>query len=215
MKTWINLFILFVFVGFISCDQAAQKASDTAEEAVEEVSDAVEENTGGGMSLTPEDIEKLQNKFTYDAATGYYKHNRWGGRSPQRRTLTADVYKNGSFTLASVYYGDAKVDHNRIIVTAGDQRMTSDRVTLSNESEHVVQKDKDKRYEINYYTNYRDKGIFEAIGKGIEGEINVRFDGPDRSSSVPLNSEDMAALKDCYMLSLLLRSGAVTPPVEE
>ena len=203
-----------VLVGMIACDQAAQKASDTAEDAVEEVAETAEKSSEGGLSFTPEELEKFPNKFTYDAATGYYKHNRWGGRSPKRRTLTADVYKNGSFTLASVYYGESKVNHNRIIVTAGGERMVSERVTLSNESEHVVQADGSKRYETNYYTNYRDKGIFEALGKGVDGEITIRFDGPDRSSEVPLNGEDLQALKDCYTLSLLLRSGTITPPTE-
>ena len=208
-----------ILVGAVACDQAAQKTAEVAEDAVEEVADATEGKAPGDMSFTPEELEKFQNKFTYDAATGYYKHNRWGGRTPNRRTLTVDVYNNGGFILSSVYYGESKLNHNRVIVTAGEERIPTYRVKLNDEAEHVVQADGDKRYEINSYSNYSDENvykIFTTLGKGVNGDVKLRFDHPDRASAdIPMNGEDLAAIQDCYKLSLLLRSGAITPPAGE
>jgi len=217
---WINFLFIVALLGWVGCNQPA--ASSSEGEATEETAEATEtsaseeERPSNAMSFTEDDIEKLQNKFTYDPSTGYFKHNLWGGRSPKRRTLTVDVYNNGSYILASNYYGESNLQHNRVIVEVGDESMSTESIAVGNENEHVVQTDEDKRFEINYYSNYRDNGIFEAIGKNPEKEVSIKFDSPKASSNaVPLPQQDQEAIADAYLLSMLIRAGQVTIPAEE
>ncbi len=216
---WINFFVTLVMLGWIACDQPAQQSSESATDEAETTETTSEEESTTprqGMSFTPDEIEALQNKFTYDPASGYYKHNLWAGRAPKRRTLTVDVYNNGSYILSSNYYGQSNLGHNRVIVGVGEESMTTERISTSNEGEHVVQTDEGSRFEINNYTNYRDNGIFEAIGKNPEAEVEIKFDSPRASSNaVPLPEQDKEAIVDAYLLSMLIRAGKVTIPEEE
>ena len=198
---------LFIAFTLSSCGDSASSTATTDEDTTEETA-TTEETTGGdSFAMTPEDIEALKAKFTVDES-GYYYHNYWGKRWPQRRTLKAVVNQTGYYYLSSVYFGEKAPNHNRIIVKVGDQSMNSDRVKL-NSDDHQTQKDGSKKYEVNNYTNYRDKGIFEAIGKAPEGtEVSIRFDGPDSYSEAPMSANDFTAVKECYQLSLVLRMEA-------
>jgi len=218
---WFNFFIIIVMLGWVACDQPAKQSTadagdDTAGATETATTDGESTAPKKGMSFTPDEIEALKNKFTYDPSSGYFKHNLWAGRAPKRRTLTVDVFNNGSYILSSNYYGENNLGHNRIIVEVGDETMSSERISTSNEREHIVQTDESKRFEINNYTNYRDNGIFEAIGKNPEAEVEIKFDSPRASSNmVPLPEQDKEAIIDAYFLSMLIRAGQVTIPAEE
>ena len=208
------LMVLMLAIFVASCGDtktAASADADTSaatEEATQQ-EDATAQSSGSAMSLTEKDIEALKAKFTFDEATGYYYHNHWNRNFPTRRTLTADVNKTGYFYLCSNFYGNKGINHSKIEVQIGEgEKMASDAINRRETSEHVVQKTADgKVFEVNYYTKYRDKGIFEAIGKSEGEKVQVRFIGTESYTQFEeLKALDVDALKECYMLSLVLRA---------
>lgn len=207
-STWVVL--AFFGMWMTACEGGSTASSEGTEtETTEETTGAEAETTSqdGGFSMTLDQIEELKAKFTYNDEIGYYEHNYWGNRTPTRRTLTAIVNQTGYFVVKSIYYGENPPNHSRVIVTVGDQSITTDRVDLKS-NDHQVVKDAGKTFEINNYTQYRDKGIFEAIGKAAPGtEVNIRFDGPDTFVESAMPENDFTAVKDCYHLSLVLRAG--------
>jgi len=140
--------------------------------------------------------------------TGYYYHNLWNKAWPKRRTLFADINKTGYYYLCSVYHGDRNLKHSSVTVSIGDQKIVSDKVDLTSDRDHRTQKDGSKFFETNYYTNYRDKKIFETIGQNPEKVVKLRFDGNEAYVEGELPENDKQALVDCYQLSLVLRSEA-------
>ena len=188
---------------------AASADTDSSSSEASQSAESTEESSGSAMSLTENDIEALKAKFVFDEGSGYYYHSHWNNEFPSRRTLTADINKTGYFILRSNFFGNKGINHSKIEVQIGEgEKMSSDAIDRKNNSEHVVQKTGDgKVFEVNYYTNYRDKGIFESIGKSDGQKIQVRFIGTESYTKFEeLKALDVDALKECYMLSLILRS---------
>ena len=201
----ISVMILVVVAAFlISCGgnkgtTGEAQAEDTATET---------EQKSGGLTFKEEDIKALKDKFIFDEAAGYYYHKHWNKSWPKRRTLTADVNKTGYFYLCSNLYGNKGLNHDMVEVKFGEETLKTEKVDIKNASEHQTQKADNGVFEVNYYTNYRDKGIFDRIGKSESGkDIVVRFVAPGYKSYAdePLPQSDYEALKDCYQLSLVLR----------
>ncbi|RMG18899.1 MAG: hypothetical protein D6730_22330 [Bacteroidetes bacterium] len=176
----------------------------TTETTQEEQATEKKENV---ISFTDEDIQALKDKFIFDETTGYFYHKHWNRTWPKRRTLTADVMKNGYYFLSSNFYGNKGINHSKVIVKIGEEEMETEEVDLKNESEHRTEKaDNGYVFEINYYTKYRDKGIFDAIGKST-GPVMVSFVGKRSSTEFEeVPKSDVEALRDCYQLSLVQRA---------
>lgn len=187
---------LFLF----SCSGPATPATDTeatATETAEQAADAI--------TFTQDDIDALKAKFVFDEATGYYYAKHWNRTWPKRKTLTADINQTGYFFLCSNYYDDKAIKHTKIKVTIGEEVFESDAVELDSQ-DHRTEKAGAKNFEVNYYTNYRDKGILKAIANSSsDAEIKVAFIGKTTRESI-LPKSDIQALKDCHNLSLVLRS---------
>ncbi|MEZ4777296.1 MAG: hypothetical protein R3D00_29235 [Bacteroidia bacterium] len=184
---------------------SSEKATD--ETTTTESETPAQTENKGGMTFTEADINALKAKFSFDEAAGYYYHNHWNKSWPKRRTLTADVAKTGYYYLCSNFYGNKGIKHNYVMVSFGDQKISSEKLDLKNETEHRVGNTPDGNvYEVNYYTNYRDNKIFETIAKSASvDDIKVRFVGATSYTEEPLPKSDYDALKDCYQLSLVLR----------
>ena len=199
------LMMVAVAAFLISCSGEKKAEGETAEATQEE------EASSGGMTFNEEDILALKDKFIFDEEAGYYYHKHWNKSWPKRRTLTADVNKTGYYYLCSNLYGNKRINHDKIEVKFGEEKLVSDKIDRKNASEHQTQKTDKGVFEVNYYTNYRDKGIFDRIGKSESADgITVRFVAAGYTSYVdePLAKSDFEALKECYQLSLLLRAEA-------
>jgi hypothetical protein len=201
-----SVMIMVVLAAFMfSCGGNKSASGEQAE--TEEVTEA-DDQSSGGMTFKEEDIKALKDKFIFDEEAGYYYHKHWNKSWPKRRTLTADVNKTGYYYLCSNLYGNKGLNHDMVEVKFGEETMKTDKIDRKNASEHQTQKTDKGTFEVNYYTNYRDKGIFDRIGKSENGkDIVVRFVAPGYTSYAdePLPQSDYEALKDCYQLSLVLR----------
>ena len=198
--------VLFTFMG---CGET-QTESSTEETTATSTTDAdTQADDGNSMSFTKEDIDALKDKFIFDEASGYYYHKHWNRNFPTRRTLTADVNKSGYYYLCSNMYGNKRINHRKVTLKMGDEKLTSATIDLRNKKEHRKQAGEGRnKFEVNYYTNYRDNGIFDAIGKN-PGPFEVSFIGTESFTQFEkLTSLDVQALKDCHQLSLVLRAEA-------
>ncbi|RMD98631.1 MAG: hypothetical protein D6816_15990 [Bacteroidetes bacterium] len=158
----------------------------------------------GEWSFSVKDIEGLKAKFEYDAQTGWYYHKHWGSKLPKRRTLTADVNDSGYFVLCSNFFAPQKLDHTSIEVHIGEEVLKSDAVELDG-PEHRIEQNDHGIFEVNYYTRYRDNGIFQKIGTAGDKAVNVRFMGKRGYTDAELPRSDRQALLECFQLSLVLR----------
>ena len=195
---------ILVMFTLMSCG-GSSSSSSTAAAKEEPAKEEATEKKSGGISFTDEEKAALKDKFFFDEASGFYSHKAWNKTTPKRRTLTADVNQSGYYCLVSNYYG-AGVNHSKVTVKIDGKTMSTEGIDRRNEAEHRKVKDKGgQRWEINSYTKYRDKGIFDAISK-TEGPVMISFIGPDATTKYEeINSTDMEALKDCAQLSLLMR----------
>ena len=192
---------VMILLSFVGCGGGQQPAEATeAETATEEAADP------GSMSLTDEDIAALKDKFIFDEERGFYYHKHWNRSWPKRRTLTVDIAKNGYFYVCSNFYGNKGIKHDKFIVKIGEEELESEAIDRKKEAEHRTDKaENGSVYEVNYYTNYRDKGIFDAIAKS-SGKVQVSFLGTRSSTEFEdLPQSDVEAIKECHKLSLVLR----------
>lgn len=197
-----------VAVTFVACGGGSSTASNESDASTEtETATNEETNSAGGMVFTEEAIKELKDKFIFDEEAGYYYHKHWNKSWPKRRTLTADVNKTGYYYLCSNFYGNKGIKHSQVMVKFGEEKISTEKMDLKNETDHRVENTGDGNvFEVNYYTNYRDNKIFETIGKSESGkDILVRFVGATSYTEEALPQSDYEALKDCYNLSLLLR----------
>ncbi len=193
---------VFVSMSVVSCGGGGASTAEEETAVEEEVADP------NAFSMTEDDIQALKDKFFFDEATGFYNHKHWNKSWPKRRTLTAEVQQNGYFFVCSNFYGNKGIKHKKVVVKIGEEKLESEEIDIKNENEHRTDKaDNNYVYEVNYYTKYRDKGIFDAIAKST-GNVQVSFVG-DRSSTEfeDLPASDLVALKECHRLSLVLRAG--------
>lgn len=193
---------LLVIFTLMSCGGPSGSTAAKTETTKTEEAPAKKANT---ISFSEEDIAALKDKFIFDEASGFYYHKQWNKTFPKRRTLTADVSKTGYYYLCSNYYGKG-VSHNRVSVKIDGETMNTERISIRKEAEHRTSKDKNgSKWEVNYYTNYRDNKIFDAIAK-TEGPVQITFKGEDATTKYEdVNSKDIEALKECHQLSLLMR----------
>ena len=187
--------VLFVLLFFLyACNPAGRGRG----EAVNEIS----------YFFSPEGIQELRARFSYDEVTGWYTHQHWKEQPLARNTLLASVNENGYYILSSNYYGEKRLDHTHVIVQIGTQRLGTDKIKPG-EAEHIVQYVQNKIVETNRYTEYRDKALFENIANSGELEIRIRFQARTAHVEALLPDEDRKALIDCFQLSVLnrMRSG--------
>ena len=158
------------------------------------------------IQYTEEDIQNIKSLFELNEKSGWYHHKQWGNTWPQRRTLFADVNKTGYYSLCSNYYSKHGIDHEYIEAVVGDKEIKSRKVELTSD-DHRTQKRNGKTFEVNYYSNYGDEGILEAIAKSNpEQEITIRFIGKKGVTVEEiLDSEDRKALTEALQLSVILR----------
>lgn len=190
---------VMIFLSFVGCGGGQQASEETT-------TNTEAEDTSDGMSLTEEDIQALKDKFIFDETTNVYYHKHWNKSWPKRRTLTVDVRGNGGYYVCSNFYGNKGIKHDKIIVKIGEEELESEAIDLKNENEHRTDKTENNYvYEVNYYTRYRDKGIFDAIAKS-EGNVQISFIGGRSSTEFEdLPASDLEAIRECHKLSLILR----------
>lgn len=191
---------VLLMLSFYGCGGGQQATAET-----ESTEEAAAEETGNTISFTEEDIAALKEEFMFDEETGYYYHKHWNNTWPKRRTLTADVMQTGYYYLCSNFYGNKGIDHDKVVVKIGEEEYEAEAIDTDSETEHRTQKDGGNVFEVNYYTKYRDNGIFDAIAKS-EGPVMVSFRGRTETEFEEVPKSDVEAIKECHQLSLVLRA---------
>ncbi len=204
VKNFRRLGVGILVIALAVCMNSCSNASQNTEQPETELSKASASKNLIELSFSYQDIEALKAKFDFDEKSGWYHHKHWGNKLLKRATLTADVNQTGYFLLCSNYYAAKGINHSSVEVEIGDEALVS--ATIEKDSkQHSVQKTAKGVFELNRYTNYADKGIFQKIGTSENAEVNLRFIGKDAYIKSSLSKADQKALQDCFQLSLILR----------
>lgn len=199
---WASLLAACLLAG--ACTPPAS-TSKNANNGVVKTAATAEKPSTTNLQFSPQDIEELKSKFTFNEETGWYHHKHWGTNLPKRRTLTADVMRNGYFLLCSNYYAPEPLEHRAVEVTLGETTYQTREIDIREKALHKVRETANGIYELNYYSNYGDEGIFEKIGLSDESTIKIRFIGENAYTKAELPRTDLQALRECFQLSLVLR----------
>lgn len=149
-----------------------------------------------------EQFNKLEKDFILKPS-GLYVHKKQDVNKNYNRTyVKAYLNKNGTFYIASKYFGKSFINHNRIKVYDSGLFAETNAIPDNGIDNRKLEADGDKWETVNY-RNGEDNGVVNFIVNNYDKRLKVHYKGK-KHHFIVMENHDKTAIRDAFFLSKLI-----------